>query len=717
MDKLTLPILAVLVAATCIATSTGQAAYEDFLKRYKSARELNDAKQLERTIKKYPKQTIWYFEDKADRSIQGNDLKAAAEVDQLKADFLKIWKSPVLDHIERFRRGLTRSNIARIAKVRGQEDVAWQIYEAAKKSGSDAEWRRAIDGMQKVAEAMDATGAKLKASRSWLMLASIIDRFPKKSREDVELSYQAIQTYIQNHKDWEWTKHPDYAQNLAWGAGVKARLDQPAPKAGDKAAGGGGKEGGGAVSGGLIKYKPGSKWATVDLGYKAQKRSVEGISLYASSWPLNWLGLFLDGTDPVQMKFFKDGEIWVQRAGAAKFTNPLSGQGDPKAKGVKLGGTKKTSDLWYERKDSDGDAYDTNYAFFLYTGSNQEQYANVSLNYSPQWRPDRKTASVNVKSAAYFVGKVAGVDITLFDENCNGVFGDKPGGLAYTTFMFGSGLEEGVRHELFDSMKVGKGKLVPYSPMVNIGEDWYLLKVIRNNEQLRFRALDGVKTGTVKVKWSGSRSAKPKHLCVREVTGAWPDAMFDLMAGGSKGINLPVGKYEIFYGRTYNGRVPRNMDSVILKGDSKSIEVKEGETSTLAMGAPFKIDGDIERIGKKIIANTSKMWVVDRFGMKFTCLQGEMLEPTLLVSKTDTGKGAKPLGTWRRVADGDLNALQRKHKGKGGVLLASYAIDKKSGGDPSYKISVVNPFHGGPSFVGLQQKKHRLFGKLLPNWK
>lgn len=711
MRKLHLLFLAGFVCLCAAPDAGAQKTYEEFIKRYKSARELNDAKQLKRAIKKYPKECIWYFEDKADRSIQANDLKAANEVELLKKDFVAAWSSPVLDHIERFRRGLDRQSIARIAKIRGQEDVAWQIYEAAKKSGSDAEWRRAIDSMRQVAEAMDSTGAKIKAARSWLMLASIIDRFPKKTRDDVAMSYEAIQTYVQNHKDWEWTKHPDYAQNLAWGAGVKARLDQPEPKGGS---GKGGDSKGGGAAGGLIKYKPGSKWVTTGLKYKTQKRSVEGISLYASSFPLNWLGFFMDGTDPLTMKFFKDGNIVMQRGGAAKFTNPSSG--DSK-KGVKLGGPKKASDLWYERQDKDGEKYDTNYAFFLYAGSNQEQYNNVTLNYSPQWRPDRKTASVHVKSAAYFQTKVAGVDVTLFDENCNGVFGDKPGSLAYNTYMFASGLEDASRHEIFDSMKIGKGKLVPYSPMVKLGEDWYLLKVIRNNEELRFRPLDGVKTGVVKVDWAGNKKARPKHLCMREVSGAWPDAMFDVMSGGSKGVEMPVGKYEVFYGRIYNGRVPRNMDSVILKGDSKVVEVKAGETTTIAMGAPFKIDGELTRIGKKVIATTTKMWVTDRFGMKYTCLQGEMLEPELVASKTDNGKGVKLLGSWRRVSDGDLNPLSRSHSKISGLVLASYAIDKKSAGKPSFKISAVNPFDGGPSFVGMQQKKHRLFGKLLPSWK
>lgn len=714
MRMLPSTLLAILVVSLIGTSATAQAGYADFIKRYKSAREVNDPKQLERAFKKYPAEAIWYFEDKVDASVQANDLKAADEVEFIKKNFPEAWSgSKVLEHIERFRRGLDNREIARIAKIRGQEDVAWNVYEEAKKGDSETEWRRAIEGMQKVAEAMGSTGAKLKAARSWLMLANIIERFPKKTVDDRALAYQAIQTYLQNHQDWDWTQTSDYAQNAAWSKGIKARLDQPEPKAGE--AGAEGDSGG--TSGGLIKYKEGSKWVTAPLDYKVQKRSVEGISLYASSNPLNWLGFFMDGTDPVQMKFFKDGNIFMQRGGAAKFTNPLSEVPDPKAKAVKLGGVKKTSDMWYERVDKDGDKYDTNYAFFLWTGGNQEQYANVTLNMAPQWRPDRKTASVYVKSAAYFTADVAGTTITLYDENCNGVFGDKTGALAYNTFMFGAGMEDPMRHEIFDSMRVGKGKLVPFSPMVQIGDDWYLMKVIRNNEEIRFRALAEVKTGTIKVDWSGSKSAKPKHLCIREVGGAWPDAMFDVMSGGSKGLTVPAGKYEVFYGRTYNGRAPRNMDAVILKGDSKTIEVKDGEVVTLEMGAPFVIDYVLERDGDLITVDTTKMWVKDKLGLRYTSLQCEMLEPDLVVAKDEKGKGTKVLGHWRRVSDGDLNALTKKFAERSGLVLASFAIDKKNASDPRFKISAKNPYKDAKSFVGVQQKKHRLFGKLLPVWK
>ncbi|MCA8969698.1 MAG: hypothetical protein KDC95_07940 [Planctomycetes bacterium] len=711
--RISVLLLALTLLVSLARPGVAQYEYDAFVKAYESARTTNDAAGMKRVLKKFPGETIWYFERAVDKAVFANDLKAAEEVEALKTGFQDAWGSTVLERIENYRRGLDREAIDRVAKIQSEEQVGWSNFDQVKKSDNEAEWRRTIEDMHKVAMAMDQTGDKLKAADTWLKLVGILEAFKKKTQDDRTLQLQAMERYVQNFQDWDWTKTTQYAQNAAWLRGIKAQLEEAAKKG---TAGGGG-DGAAPATGesaepeGLTKFKEGSSWETAKLDYEVAKRSEEGISLYASSCPLNWLGFHMAGTDPVQMQFFKDGNIFLQREGAAKFVNPLTSNADPKARVAKLAGPKKAVDLFYDRTDKDGEIYETNYAFFLWTGGNQEQFNNVSLNMAPQWSQDKKTANVYVKSAAYFKAKVAGTDVTLFDENCNGVFGDKPGALAYNTYDFGGGLQEPMRHEIFDSMKVGGGKLVPFSPLVQLGKDWYLLKVIRNNEELRYRPLAEVPTGTIKVDWKGSRSAKPKHLLVREIGGAWPDAIFDVMSN-PKGIDVPVGKYEVFYGRVINGKVPRNMDAIVLKGDSKSLEVKVGEDTVMELGAPFAIDGVFEREAGKIAADTTKMWVRDRFGMRYTGLQGEVLEPQFVIAHSEDGKNAKVLGEWRRVADADLNPLSKKHDKISGLTLSGFAIDKKSGGDPSFRIRVDNPIKEGTFFLGARQKKHKLFGPL-----
>ena len=703
----------VTIFASFVGRLDAQASHDAFYKAYKSAREVNDAQAMQRVLKKYPDETIWYFERLVDTATHSNDLKAPEEVEALKAEFQTAWGSKVLEHLDAFRRGLDKATVDRIHKIKNEEDVGFANFEQIKKSDNEAEWRRAIEDMHKVALAIDETGAKLRASRTWEVLSFIIENYKKKTADDRTLQVQAIERFVQNHQDWDWTKTPKYAQNAAWLRGLKAQLEEEEKNKNKPKPEGGAPSGDGAAGepAGLTKFKEGSKWETAELDYKVQKRSEEGISHYASSCPLNWLGFYMEGVEPVQMQFFKDGNLYLQREGAAKFVNPLKATADPKARVAKLAGPKKAVDLYYDRTDKDGEVYETNYAFFLWTGGNQEQFNGVTVNVSPQWSGDRKTASVYVKSAAYFTAKIAGVDVTLFDENCNGVFGDKPGALAYNTYMFGGGFDEPQRHEIFDSMRIGSGKLIPFSPLVKLGSDWYLLKVIRNNEELRYRPLADVQTGTIQVDWDGSKQAKPRHLLVREVSGAWPDAIFDVMSD-PKGVVVPAGKYEVFYGRVINGVVPRNMDSIVLKGDSKTIEVQPGAIAKMELGAPFAIDGVFERDATKVAADTSKMWVRDRFGLRYTSFQGEVLEPQFVVTTDESGKGAKVLGEWRRVVDADLNALTKKFDKMSGMTLSSFAVDKKSGNDPSFRIRVENPIKSGTVFLGAWQKKHKLFGSL-----
>jgi hypothetical protein len=73
----------------------------------------------------------------------------------------------------------------------------------------------------------------------------------------------------------------------------------------------------------------------------------------------------------------------------------------------------------------------------------------------------------------------------------------------------------------------------------------------------------------------------------------------------------------------------------------------------------------------------------------------------------------KVLGEWRRIEGQELDEVGKNYKDLAGVTMAMFAVDRKTW---RYDFKATNPLPD-PSFVGVVQKKHKLFGELKPIWK
>jgi hypothetical protein len=695
---------------------------DPFEKALLEGRTLNDRKLMVKAVKTYPEEALVWFRGKCDLFNLRNDAEAGKLADELIEVWKEAYNSDLLKNIQRHRAGLDTNDVMKIEKLVREGDRAWGIFEGAKISKKDQEFRLAAQGAQKVAEALEEIGEKLVASRAWLQLVNILEGTPNRTPEETALQVKAIGIYLQLHKDWDWTRSLAYAQNSEWERGLRERLKNPPAgekgKDGEKGASPGAADAAGAKPDSLLAYAPGSKWVDKKLDYSVAKKALDGISLFASSSPLYWIVGSLEDVKAKEIELFKDGKLILRRGGANKYLNVSGG----KEREIKLGGTSKPTELWYERADDKGNKEELNYAMWLWTGGNQEPWCGTTLNFQPQWKPatpEQNFANFYWRSAAVFTADIEGVPITLHDESGNGVFGEKPGSVGITPdHRLADGLDQQGSHPTLDSMQIGNGPLLPFSSFVHIKESWYTVKAVRNNEELRYRLIDPAKaqTGHIVVKWSGPPAAKPKHLVVVESSGTWADAAFDLFSGaGPKGVEVLAGTYEVLYGRVWNGRPPQNMDAVILKGEAKPIEVKAGQTVTLEIGAPFGIEFTPERAGKSLGADTTKMWVKDRFGLKWTCLVAEILEPQLLVAKDAKGGSTKVLCEWKRIEGTELDEVHKNYEKQRipATTLAMFAVDKKTW---RFDQKATNPLPD-PSFVGVGQKKHKLFGELKPIWR
>jgi hypothetical protein len=687
--------------------------YNLFVKQWNSAIQTRDKKKQARLLKTYSAEAIDHFRVLCDRYNISGANSAAEAMEAMKAVWETVYSTKTLQLIENMRSDLDSDGLRLIRKLDLRRRQAWGLLEVAKKTKKLEDYKKARDEMQAVANGLEELGEKLRAADCVMGYVSVLFETPKKTKADVQAMMEALDRYERLHKEWEWTRGKVYKKNMSWAKAIRAQVKQgqtPGKEA-PKKKGQGLKLDPGGKDKKLGKFLKGSKWVKEDLYISTMKKLEEGISFHASGWPLAWRGIFLEGTAPKEMESFKDGPVTLQRLGASKYA-AIVDKDNPKSKKVplKIGAKPKAMYVPYMKGDEE-----TEYAFWFYVGGAQVEVGGVSLNLSPQWGRN-KTALIFYRSSSVLSCKIAGQEIKLYDENFNGMVGEDPGSVMYGDFRLGGGLEKVQGHPTIDSMRIGSNKhLLPFSRYVKLGDQWYRLRVLRNNEKLNYRPLDPatVPTGKIVYKWKGPSKAKPKHVIVREMS-FFKGAAFDLVAGGKKGVEVPVGDYEIIYGRIYNGKAPRANYSVLLKGKSPNIKVEAGKTVTVQLGAPFRLEFEKKQEGGKIIMDSSTFWVRGNFGVKYTSFMPEVLEPELVSAKDQNGKGVRKLGSWRRLEGNELEGLRKLYSRIPILHLAFVPINKNTKNGITSLIEV--PMKKAP-FIGLRQSKHKMFGKLLPVWK
>lgn len=687
--------------------------YNLFVKQWNSAVQTRDKKKEARLLKTYPAEAISHFRLLCDRYNISGANAAAEAMENMKDVWAQVFGTKTLQFIENMRSELDSDGLKLMRKLDIRRRQAWGLLEVAKKTKKPEDFKKARDEMMAVANALEELGEKLQAAECVLGYVTVLYESPKKNKADVQSMVEALDRYERLHKEWDWTKGKAFKRNQSWAKAIRAQVKkgQTPGKEPQKKKGQGIKLDPHGENQKLGKFLKGSKWVKEDLYISKMKKLEEGISFHASAWPLAWRGIFLEGAAPEPMDGFKDGPVTIQRLGASKYVAVVD-RDNPKSKKVplKIGPKPRSMYVPYIKDDEQ-----TEYAFWFYIGGTQVEVGGVPLNLSPQWGRE-KTALIFYRSASILSCKIAGQEVKLYDENFNGIVGEDPGSVIFGDYRLGGGLEKVQGHPSVDSMRIGGDKhLLPFSRYVKLGDNWYRLRVLRNNERLNYRPLDPatVPTGRIVLKWKGPSKAKPKHVIVREM-GFFKGAAFDLVAGGRKGVEVPIGEYEIFYGRIYNGKAPRASYSVLLKGKSPSIKVEAGKTVTVQMGAPFHLEFEKKQEGRNIVMDSSTFWIRGNFGVKYTSLMPEVLEPELVSAKDQNGKGLRKLGSWRRLEGNEMNSLRRKYSKIPILHLAFVPINKdtKNGITPLIKV----PLDKAP-FIGIRQAKHKMFGKLLPVWK
>jgi hypothetical protein len=423
----------------------------------------------------------------------------------------------------------------------------------------------------------------------------------------------------------------------------------------------------------------------------------------AGTIPALWLGTQIQKTGPTQMGWFKACDLYMVREGSAKFGVTLDGAETDLTKNrwqrIEPSAKYKASRFWL---DAD---HQREYAMWFYTAGEDETLFGINHNLAPQ----PELATVYYRSAASWTGTINGVEVVLHDDNCNGkLFEEDPYAYGLVDRALGNPEQE-ERVAAFDSMQVGGAPPQPWSSFAKIGEQWFHLRG-KGDLSIGARPLNPefFKTGSLRLEWQGDRKLRPEVLVVRGLEEPFSGAAYDIAAG--KDVEVPVGSYEIAFGRIASGKGAQ-MEAQVFKGKMQPIKVEAGTATVVKLGAPFVLDFERGGSETEVVVDAMRIRVLGAGGELYARINGDTPAPEVLFSKTEGGRGAKAIGTFVAMTQEVLEKVTPRFP-KLGIEVGFFPVVK--GSQDETKLTAKLP---GKGFVGLRQKKHKLFGKLDPVFK
>jgi hypothetical protein len=327
---------------------------------------------------------------------------------------------------------------------------------------------------------------------------------------------------------------------------------------------------------------------------------------------------------------------------------------------------------------------DKKWGFLATIGQERDTYQGIQpFNLAPN--DDQMV--IYIAPAASIVGMVEETRLQIFDDNMDGVYGSAP--KAWNLL----GLRRGDSQPDLDSILVGEGKrALPWSEMVKIGENWYRLK---NEEGAVIVQKDEIDTGTLKLDLKG---LKADYMILRG-KGNLENVFIDV-AAEKKGVEAPIGSYELFVGQVSKGKRNQMMKALVLPArNTPSWRCTVGQTTDVELGSPFGFDFEFSQNDEAVRVEGESITVVGRGNETYQRLWNCVARPEVVQRKAGSKKGGK--GEKMRPAE---SQEEMSPLGWASVWFpVSIDAPKKKKGE-SVEVQLV-------------EKKNKLFGSITSDWK
>lgn len=711
MIRTFLSVCCAALLALAALPAQSQAEISKFASDSKKLVELNDEKALDKLMKAsttMPLAVVYYVTNIALEKA-GGKKEHEAYLTAVKASWSRAYEgSDTLERVDRWASGLGQSDLVQFQKAQASVQKAYDYFatETAKDNTKRVPFEQSRDALMQAAKLMEATGHKAEAAQAWYYVALALERIPEKSNQDRMDRIAALEQFVSLREAWSYTDfYFVQIKNL-----LKAQRDELGAKQaeGDKRKAEGYAENVKGIDGLVVA---GAKEAENPLAF-AMLENWEDEADYCQRGgvqpPFWWYSAFGTDTKDVKLAWFRRSDVYFVRTAPGKFgisslpsdatrLEPI----EPSAKAKPV-----TFHLDAEKK--------VPYAMFFWSGSDREKLGECEVNLAPS----PQNTPIYYRSASSWTATVGGESITFYDDNASGRPMDgKPyeGDFRMPTIGYPKD-DDRSKAPLLDSMRIGKGPRVPFSEFVKLGGAWHYIRRLGDDKLGDYRVgvrplnPEYVKTAKVKLIWQGPKNTAPDQLVLCG-HGDLASACFDVASG--KEIEVPAGEYSICYGRIVEGKGARATFATIYRGDSKPFPIEADKVNGLQMGAPFTLDFEVVHDGQKARIDGTRIRVKEQLGCVLAEMHGWAVIPDVLAAKAEDGKGAKPVGKFVRFTDSALLTELVNKLPDLGLYMAMMPVPQ--GAKDSMVLEVTLPAAG--SKVGLEVKKHPLFGRLVSTFR
>ncbi|MGA1605873.1 MAG: hypothetical protein ACO4CT_02720 [Planctomycetota bacterium] len=676
---------------------------DEFSRTVNETIRLGDDKRTDKAVRENPIHTVGHFRSLVLASKKDSSIDNAAERESLRASWERVFEGRTLELLGRWLEAADSSILrsydqgqSALAKAYGELNRLTVSKEPDRKS-----YETLRDSLLKIAELFEGIGDPLDAADAWGVVARVYSIIPDRSIGDQRDGIYAIERFMDLREQWQWTKDVYFQQNQNWMKAEKERLKEAEADAAKRKA-----EGyDGPMKGVESFLMPDAEANEIvgELAFHVLKEPKVDLCPQGGPIPMAWPAVTVIQSGPAPFQWFKGSDIYLVRPGATDLGVTLVGNETDLSKNpfaeVESGNKLKKPGLFFLDAESKRP-----YAMWFFTGGSQEPYMGVNQNLEPT----RDSAVVYYKSAGVWTTEVDGEELQFFDDNTNGLlFEEDPFAYGLKDRNVGAGPDEEVAIPAFDSFQVGKGAVQPFSEWVQLGDAWYHVRGRDDGKAVGLRKANPeyLKTGTLKLDWGGSKANQPTVLIVQG-RGDFRGARFNL--AGGKPVTVPAGEYELMFGRIESGKGAKLMTANIFPGTAERVTVTPDVETKLTIGGPFKLDFTRKGADGTVAVDALTMRVRGSAGEIYTHINGSAPAPAVFVAKGEDGKGAREVGEFQAIRDPEtLNQVSVKYSSTLSSHVGFYPIPKGSRGETVLEVQVPDGF-----FVGLAEKKNKLFGKL-----
>lgn len=674
---------------------------DQFRSEFNKAMDIADDKMVDKAMKRGAYHALNYFEELYYDKDAGKE-EAAKKCQALLASWKRCFEgSDTMEQLDRWMNGASNSVREQLKKGRDQSYKVWVHYtDVVSKDLTKSDYEQCQQQFMDLARNAEAIGHNLEVAELWNFASVVGSKMPDKTianRRDVVF---ATEQFLEARKRWNFVFDEHYIRGMEFVKAEKLKIEE-VEKTGEKRKADGydpNAKGvdtlvmpGVAEAKHALKFEALAGWDELDYGSKG------------GPVPAFW---WMASTGKVgsnhKLDWFRAKDLYLHRVAAAKFAIGFD-PGDAKgAVEVDTSSKGKVSTFWLDNDKK------RPYAMVFWTGSDREMVNEAECNLAP----GDNVANVYYRSASSWKTQIGADTITFYDDSADGNPGEAtPFAREFRTPVLGEhDAEKTTLAPLLDSMRIGKGPRMPCSEFVKLSTGWVHMKK-GNGDEVGVRPLNPeyMKTGKIKLVWSGPKPTAPVQLVVQG-SGDYQTALFDV--AGGKEIEVPAAEYRVIWGRLLVGKGARAQVASLYAGTNKPFTVEAGKVFELKMGGPFTLLFN-RRGDENTTLDALKILLAESSGCVFSELQGINLACEVLATKDADGKGAKPVGKFVRFTDPDLvNKAAEKHNNMGN-LAASFPMPE---GYKSGELVLKLKLPASGMKLGLSIKKHPLFGDVKSAW-